>query len=284
MIKLLLIIGLIPYSLAFVMYMPHFIKEFSYVKGQLFWFSLASTCLFIGQGQMFSHETYMSNTSVYDVGMIYQISWMVSGGIILTVLLARNGYSQNAERLPIIMLAIYGILGVITSVYSPAPLYSTYKSMQVLLDFMLVATAVNLLVKHKRPDLLLNLTIFLLSFVIMSAAAGGIFLPELAYHELYGGGAFGHTLNSVFPEVHSNELGLLSSCLVVVSLRRMAEDVQTKLCRYYWMSLGVLSLMVLIGAQARTSIAALTISIVVMAYFIPKLRWLSYCIAILQLY
>jgi O-antigen ligase len=41
--------------------------------------------------------------------------------------------------------------------------------------------------------------------------------------------------------------------------------------------------MVLIGAQARTSIAALTISIVVMAYFIPKLRWLSYCIAILAI-
>ena len=275
MLNTLLIIGLVPFLLALLINIPNILKSYSSVRGKLFWFSVACAAMFIGQGQMFSHAGYSATSSEFGAGIYYQLGWMLFAGVLLSSLLLTTGFSAGARRLPIIMLLIYAVIGIATSGYSPAIMFSIYKSSQVFLDFILIVVAVYLLVKHERPELVFNLTIFLLSLVILSAALGGVLIPELAYRELYGVGAFGHTLNGVYPQVHSNELGLLSAALVVVSLRRSAEKELGKTRRFYWLSLCLLSLVVLIGAQARTSIFSLTLSLLVMTYLLPKLRWVS---------
>jgi O-antigen ligase len=210
-----------------------------------------------------------------STGAYYQISWMAFAAIVLVILLVVSRLDTRIFRLPMIMLFVYAGLGVATASFSPAPLMSIYKASQLLLELMLFVIAGSYLLKYKKPALLIDLTTFLLAFVILSAALGGVFLPDLAYNVIWGGGTFGRTLMCVFPQVFSNELGLLAAMLIIISLRRGSEPGYGFNQRFFWLSLSLLAMMVLFAAQARTSLAAVTIALLIMSVLNPRLRWLG---------
>lgn len=275
MLQNLLLIGLIPFALALIVNLPSLFRSVGQVRGPLFWVCIAWVALFIAQGQIFAKSATQNGADQLDAGAFYQLSWMALAAVILLMLLIRSKLNNRVFKLPMIMLFAYGALGVATGGFSPKALFSIYKASQLLVDFMMFAIAGSYLVKYDRPRILVDLCIYYLTFVIFSAAIGGAFFPQYAFSILYGGGAFGMTLEGVVPQVHHNELGLLSAVLVIVSIIRMTEVKISVSKRFFWRSALFLALMVAFAAQARTSLFSMSLALLVMTFLVPRLRWLG---------
>lgn len=276
MLRTLLLIGLVPFLLALFLHLPSICKALADVRGRLFWLGVAWSAMFIGQGQLFAHSQAIEGAENLSTGAYYQLVWMAFAAFILLIQMVGFRLDRRVIRLPLVMMGIYAFLGIATAGFSPSPLLSVYKASQLLLDFVLIAVSGYYLIEHERPRLIPDLTVFLLMLVILGAAVGGVFMPDQAFKSLYGGGTFGHTLRGVVPQVHSNELGLLSAALVIIALIRGVELGSGLGKRFYWLSLCLLSFVVLVGAQARTSIFSLSLALIIMFILVPRLRWLLF--------
>lgn len=242
------------------------------MKGDLLLVSLAWAAVFIGQGQMFAHDHSVTGFSTLTLGALYQLGWMVVGSALIAWAFLTMKLRIRGATIALAGLLAYGVLGVASAAFSPAVSLSLYKAGQILMDAALVAVALSATIRLERPRAILNLTYFLLALVLASAALGGVLWPDHAYKDVEG--AFTGVLNGVYPQVHSNELGLLGAIMLVVGVRRASEP-GTGLLRLYWLAVAVLAGTVLFYAQARTSLASSMLAIVVLAIFIPRLRPLA---------
>lgn len=242
------------------------------VKGDLRLIAFAWAAVFIGQGQMFGKEEAATGLSTLGIGAFYQLGWMLLGGSLILLAVMRVNIKLRSGVAGFVGLLVYGVIGVAGAVFSPAPGLSIYKAAQILMDATLMGVVLTVLARQPHPRAMLELSYFLLALVLLSAALGGVFWPEKAFSNIEG--AFTSVLRSVYPQVHFNELGLLCAIMLIVALRRAFEK-GTGNIRVYWIGAAILAATVLFHAQARTSLASATIALMVLAFFIPRMRLLA---------
>lgn len=252
--------------------LPVWWKAASSVKGELRLIAFAWAAVFIGQGQMFEQKEAATGLGSLGAGAFYQLGWMGVGAALLALALMKVNLKINRGTATILGLLIYGFVGIAGAAFSPSPSLSIYKAAQIIMDVTLLTVVLSALARNHRPRAMLELSYFLLTLVIASAALGGIFWPDKAYTNIEG--AFTSVLRGVYPQVHFNELGLLCAIMLIASLRRSFEK-GTGRMRIYWISVSVLAATVLFHAQARTSLASATLSILILAFFIPRMRKLA---------
>ena len=243
--------------------------------------SVAWSALFFGQARFVAAGFDTEGGAELGSGEYYQLGWMFLAGLILITLILNSGFNGRAWKMPIVAFMIYAILGIVMAGFSPMPLFSVYKASQVLMLCFVMVVAYTIIVQTDKPRILLELSYFWLTLIVAGAALGGVFNPENAFSDIYGGGVFGVMLLGTYPKIHANELGLLAAIMVVVSFRRVFE-VRRPLQRFYWGSLAFLAFSVLFAAQARTSIFLLTLSLIALSIFIRKLRWFAAVLIILS--
>lgn len=277
-LQVLLAIGLVPFSIAFLLNVPRLLAVFRSARG-LYLLSVAWIALILSQARFIAADKSVNESVVMSAGEYTQAAWMLLS-LFLTLLLLLNARMTGRQwRLPLIALAVYSFLGLTTAGFSPVPLLSAYKASQVLLAAVFAIVALSYLGRAGRPRYLLELTYFVLTLIMVSTAMGGVLAPDLAFQVMHtgGGGTFGAALQCIAPHLHQNGLGLLAAIMVVVATRRAFER-EKRSVRYYYASLAFLSFIVLFAAQARTSLIGLAISILMMSLIIRRLRWLLFVV------
>lgn len=229
--------------------------------------------MFFGLAVFSVRSSIVASVGDMDSSAINQVTMFGVAFIILTGLaLGRSGgVAHNISRTPILMMAIYGVLGIISAVYSPAPALSAYKGALILMDVLIVLVALSYIYNAKidYKSMLLNLSYFLLSLMVFGAALGGVLYPGSAKHAITG--MFGYQLFGIWPMLNPNELGFVSAITGIVALRRFFE--KTSLIeKYFWFAQLFISVVVLIIAQARTSVISFALSVLVLSMLIRKFR------------
>ena len=269
MTQILLLSAVIPYAIALLLRLPVVVRGIRDTKGTVFWICAAWVAMFIGQCKFFGENESATNIGSLSSAALYQIFWMAIAFIIVTRLFLRVKFSSQAWRLPVIALLAYSFWGVTTSAFSPAPLFSAYKASLIAMDALLVLMALSVLKERARPEILLDVTYFLIGIVVAAAALGGVLYPTEAFHDIYGG--FRGVMHGTIIHIHFNELGLLSAITVVVSVRR-AFSSGTAVERIFWTAQAWVGLIVLFNATARTSIASLFVALLALTFLIRQLR------------
>jgi O-antigen ligase len=264
----LLISAFVPYALGLLLQFPKIQRSIRHTTGPLLWLCVLWVVLFAGQAQVFKHE-YATSFASLSKASYYQLAWMAIGATILLTLLLRTQISSTAWRLPIVALFVYVLLALAGAAFSAAPFLSIYNAAQLALDGILLLIALSVLTEKGQHKTLLELSYFLLGFLVAMAALGGILKPAEAFQDVYG--SMRGVMHGALIKMHANELGLMSAIIVIVALRRAVSSTHFSE-RLYWGAQIWLGLIVLFNATARTSIGALVVALLAMTFLIRRLR------------
>ena len=274
-----LIIGLLPFGLAFLLLLPRTLRQILDSSASIIWLGIAWTAMFVGQAQIFGHtDQGVVSVSNLGVGALYQLSWMGVAGLILAYMVLVSKIQQGALRFPLLALLIYAVLGIAGSVSSIAPQLAAYKAFQVFMDAILSIVVLSYLISQHKPRAMVELTYFWLLVLVASAALGGLLVPELAFKEIGNesgsGGVFGGFLRGVYPVMAANELGLMSGIVVIISVRRAFEPSKYTI-KIFWVTAALLGVSVALLAQSRTSLASSLIALIILSWSIRRMRWIA---------
>ncbi|MEX2647482.1 MAG: O-antigen ligase family protein, partial [Alphaproteobacteria bacterium] len=167
-------------------------------------------------------------------------------------------------RPPHVFYLVFAMIAVSSAIYASNALASLAKSIEILvMAFVMGAIAYRV---GRRPDHafehalgLWNLTIGLLALALLALLFGTLADPEAGLQRLPG--AFLPVrLIGAWLQIHPNTSGQLGAVLVVVGLNRCLR-LRRSTEVVYWFGLVALGLVVLVLAQARTSVIALMIAV-----------------------
>jgi O-antigen ligase len=146
------------------------------------------------------------------------------------------------------VLAVFGIVCLISSVWSVYPAWTLYKSVEMLLDISTVAAI--LATNPSAADIrkVCNWVFVLYGLDLVVAWGGAAVWPSECLDEL-------GRLSSVWPVISSNSLGSSSAVVALVALARLVSRRQGKTGRAWYILLLAAGLITLIASQTRNSMA-----------------------------
>jgi O-antigen ligase len=144
-------------------------------------------------------------------------------------------------------LAMYGLISLVSTLWSVYPLWTLYKSVEYMIDLALLAA---ILTAVREPDdlkALFDLTWLLFGLFIIAVWLGVIIRPDLAL--VRGIGLIGVQVQGVFPAASANGVGDLSGVLLVIACTRLLVREHQR--AFYWLVLAT-ALPTVILAQSRS--------------------------------
>lgn len=120
MIQTIALISLSLFAAGLVFNLPNLWSQVRLVRGKARAVSIAWALMFIALGVFFGREESVLGIGSMDRSAWFQIACVIPSALILTVLTLNSAVMRNLGRWPIALLAIYGLLGVLSSIYSPA--------------------------------------------------------------------------------------------------------------------------------------------------------------------
>jgi len=166
---------------------------------------------------------------------------------------------------------IYSCIGVLSALYSSAPMYTLYKATETLTDVILVASI--LASCHNLNEFIEFFAIAIGVFLLLEIAVwlGMLLAPQLALKP--GKSLFGRQLRGVLPVLNPNKVGFVSAVLVLAApfgflLTRLRKE------RIFYMTVLLASLPVFILAQSRTSLAGVFFAVLVFLILNKQIKWI----------
>ncbi len=166
---------------------------------------------------------------------------------------------------------IYSCIGVLSALYSSAPMYTLYKATETLTDVILVASI--LASCHNLNEFIEFFAIAIGVFLLLEITIwlGMLFAPQLALKP--GKSLFGRQLRGVLPVLNPNKVGFVSAVLVLAApfgflLTRLRKE------RIFYMTVLLASLPVFILAQSRTSLAGVFFAVLVFLILNKQIKWI----------
>jgi O-antigen ligase len=208
------------------------------------WFlALLSGLSFRGRTIEAIHETPVDFWAGWRIGLV---------GLIALVLLSRLA-SRTADwtagllrGLPLSLL-LYGLVSLISTLWSVYPMWTLYKSIEYLLDVAMLAAVVTMVTKIEDIKSLFDWTWVLYGLLLLTVWLSVFLRPEEAVQK--GAGLIGIVISGIWPWISSNGVGDLAGTLLIVAATRL-------LCRerhrsFYWL-VSLTALVTLILAQSRS--------------------------------
>jgi hypothetical protein len=154
-----------------------------------------------------------------DYWAIYRAFLMAIVGLVLIARLAhhRTAWMQSLFGGLIGLLAAHSIFAVASTVWSVSPSWTLYKSIEYLVDVVLIAAIIS---RRSTIDLkpLFNFTWLLLTLLLSSVWIGVFLWPEAAARNV---GLIGIQISGVIPAISSNDVGEFGAVLGIVVLCRL---------------------------------------------------------------
>ena len=209
--------------------------------------------------------------SPVDVLALFRISCMllVAAVLFFRLTLRRTSWLPFLFSGLIGIFSLFGLVSLLSTVWSVNPPWTLYKSLEFLTDVAVVAGIVATLESVEEYRKFVNWTWILLGLVVASAWVGALVDPSKA---LFGdlnlrSAPLPLRLQGVMPVVPFNELSEISAILALISLCRLWIDPSSQLKKTWYRLLFVASIITLAITQTRGAYASFAVGLVVLLVF-----------------
>lgn len=259
----------VPFGLIFLTSLPTATRKLKRVISQFQWYHLLWLFVFLS-GLVFrmrSAETVRVNPLDF-----WAISRIVLMGLVGFILLGRLA-TQRTEWIRSIfqgligLMTAYSLICVISSLWSVYPAWTLYKSIEYLVDIVLIGAIVCSVRTVWEYKTLFDLTIVLLVLLIATVWAGILIWPEEAIK--HGVGVIGIQVRGVVPAIANNRVGQLGALISIVSLTRLLFPLEQK--RFYFAFL-ITGMVVLLISQSRSALMGFFVALPLVLFATRKIR------------
>jgi O-antigen ligase len=228
------------------------------------WFAvLASGFVFRIRDANTAKEAPLDGWAIYRLGLI-----AVIGLWLLLRLLRKQTVWMGALFQGLIgAMTIYALVSATSAVWSVNGPWTLYKSVEYLIDMMLMAAILVTLHSLKDYETLFNWNWILTGLLIASAWVGAVIWPEEALDAGFSGGMLGMRLSGVYPGQGSNRLGDLGAILGVVCIARILSLNRRKYDRLWYTLLLGFGVLTIVASQTRSAMIGLSAgTLIILAY------------------
>lgn len=154
-------------------------------------------------------------------------------------------------------ITVFGLVGVVSTVWSVFPPWTLYKSCEYLIDIALVAAILESIDTTEEYRSLFNWTWAIYGLLLVTVWLGAVLWPQDA---LFGqtvqrGDLLGLRLEGIVPAISSNDVGTYAAILSVVCLARLFPSSEERFNRAWYALLLAGSLVTMVLAQTRSAMA-----------------------------
>ena len=199
----------------------------------------------------------------------YRIILVSIGGILaLHHLLKNTRRVRTAMIPPLIFLFLYGLVALFSSVLLPTnSFYSMWKSIEIIIDVMAIIGIIAYTQSVNGPIAAYNWLMTYNTMMLIFIIAGAIINPDLAFRSSRG--LIPVLLQGSFPVINPNSVGLISSLLIIHNAAKISRTYSKK-SKIIAATIILASILTLILAQSRTSIAGLIAGLIIYLYLDKK--------------
>ena len=152
-------------------------------------------------------------------------------------------------------LSVFGLICVASTAWSVFPPWTLYKSVEILVDFALLATILETIDSIEDFQNLFNWTWALYGLVLVSVWMGAAIWPQEAlYGEKFDVGTLGLRLQGVLPALSSNDVGTFAAIIGLLAFARLLPISEERFERSWYGLLLVASVVTMVCSQTRTAI------------------------------
>jgi hypothetical protein len=168
-------------------------------------------------------------------------------------------------------LTLFSLVCASSSVWSLNPPWTLYKSIEYLVDMMLLAAILYAIRSIQEYETLLNWNWVLTGLLIASAWVGAVIWPEEGLYGSYNGGTLGMRLEGVLPGQGSNRLGDLGAILGVVCIARLFPFAKQKYDRFWYALVLLFGVATIVLSQTRSALIGLVLGTLLILAFTGRL-------------
>jgi len=167
-------------------------------------------------------------------------------------------------------VCLYGLISLISTLWSLYPMWTLYKSVEYLIDVALLAAVVTVVRNVDEIKSLFDWTWLLCGLLLITVWLGVLVRPDVA--AVKGIGLIGVEIQGIFPWINSNGVGELAAILLVIAATRLLFRNEHR--SPYWLACFV-ALATLVFAQSRSAITGGLLGLVVVLVFERRLQLLA---------
>ena len=175
--------------------------------------------LFAGLGVWFGRTQNAVDVFSIDTSAMIQVVSIFLALTLAAIFLMRSFKSTNFSG-SLLFMFIYAVIGVAFSPLSEIVTLSAFKAFSLIVAVLIAVCALSILRKTQTPNLLLDVTYFYFTFILLTTVIGGMFFPE--YTHRANKGVLGFMLVG-WPHLNSNSLSFVAAVVMIVGLRRFFE-------------------------------------------------------------
>jgi len=172
----------------------------------------------------------------------------------------------------------YGLIAMLSFVYSVQPLMSLWKGFEVTVSVMMAIYVYSRLKSYNDIKAFWQLNILIIAILVCSAYIGIIITPSKALVQMQQINFY--VLAGVYPPINPNSLAQIASILCIISFVRFTLFHKSKL---FYLTIILLTIPVLYLSYARTSLIALLVSIIFVLMFSKRYSFLFIGIVVISL-
>ena len=167
-------------------------------------------------------------------------------------------------------LFVCTLVSLLSTLWSVYPLWTTYKSLEYLIDVALLAAILTEVRRFDEVKSLFDLTWVLSGFFLLTVWLGVLIRPELAIDR--GVGVIGLQIHGILPVISSNGVGDEAGILLVVAGTRLLFRSYQR--GVYWLVCAA-ALPTLVFAQSRSPVAATLLGLLTVLLLARRFRLLA---------
>lgn len=208
-----------------------------------------------------------------DRSNYYRIVLVLFAGVASLWALLRNApRMQQAWPVPMLLLLLYGLVAMVSSIYVPEyAFYSMWKGLEVVVDVLCMAAILSYREPQEGARMAYRVLAFLYGVLVVVYLIEAVVMPERALQPTRG--YIPIYLMGALPVAPQNAVAFLSAVAAFAAFCRLHRPMRF-IVRCGYVVMLCLALATLVFAQSRTSVVALLVAIAV--YLVFARRWLSF--------
>lgn len=250
-------------AINFIRIIPDAFIRIKSLRSKLTWWHLLWLLVLVSSFVFRQRDIEDIYENLLDFWTIFRISVMATVAIVLLARLAtkKTNWVRPLFQGIIGWLALYTIICVVSSIWSVYPMWSLYRSIEYLVDVILITSIVISIKSAGELKTLFDWNGVLLTLYTTSVWLGLIIWPEQAIY--HGVGIIGVQVIGLVPAISANGVGNLGAFISIIAFTRMLFHQQGK--RFY-LAIFLFGLMTMIVAQSRSALTGFIIAIPVILF------------------
>jgi len=226
--------------------------------GHVAWLAMACSILIWGTTELRAGQ--LANT-----GNWYRITLVLVAAATCAFGLLRNaGRLSRAFGGPLILLLVYGVIGMVSALYIPRySLYSMWKASEFVIDVLAIGIVIGSVAPRPSARLAYDIMLGLFATLVFVYWAEALIVPAAAF--VPSRGLIPFTLQGVLPIMNGNAVAFVSAVVAFIAWCRMLG--RRGAARAGWSLVLAFAFGMLILAQSRTSLVGFFVAVAVQLLF-----------------